>query len=227
MPELIRSKSKVKELGITPEDVINYISAGDTPDREFFYGLAADGLEKIKNEDVLWGYMSMPAKLTGETLIIGDTGFNVGRDVSLMLRTVNEIALFACTVSPELDKNLNAADFGSDHIEAYLNDIIGTVILGKVTDKVHEKVKAAFSGKKITNTISPGNCGWPVEDQKILWKLLPERFLGIRLNDSGMMEPVKSLSGIIGIGENVKYMQTECRYCRSRNCPYRKEPSVY
>ena len=53
MPELIRSKSKVKELGITPEDVINYISAGDTPDREFFYGLAADGLEKIKNEDVL------------------------------------------------------------------------------------------------------------------------------------------------------------------------------
>ncbi|NPA37252.1 MAG: methionine synthase, partial [Chlorobi bacterium] len=97
-----------------------------------------------------------------------------------------------------------------------------TLAVSKAAEYIRDKVSGLGNGK-VTNTISPGNCGWPVEEQEKLLGLLPESFLGITLNSSGMMYPVKSLSGIIGTGEKVKFKQTECRYCRSRNCPYRKE----
>jgi hypothetical protein len=36
------------------------------------------------------------------------------------------------------------------------------------------------------------------------------------------MDPVKSISGIIGIGSNVRYNQYTCRMCEIDDCLYRK-----
>jgi hypothetical protein len=36
------------------------------------------------------------------------------------------------------------------------------------------------------------------------------------------MDPVKSTSGIIGIGENVEYNPYTCSYCGQKDCSYRK-----
>jgi cobalamin-dependent methionine synthase I len=149
--------------------------------------------------------------------------FDIGSDVSLMLKSVEKIAVFACTVSSELNEVLENEKNSADLLQSYLLDIIGTVIAGKIADVLHQNITQKFSNVNVTNTISPGNCGWPVEDQKKLFSLLPPGFLNISLNPSGMMYPVKSLTGMIGIGTKVKFKQTECRYCRSRNCPYRKE----
>ena len=63
---------------------------------------------------------------------------------------------------------------------------------------------AAISGNKITNRYSPGYCGWQVAEQHKLFQLIPDNYCGIRLTESALMDPEKSVSGIIGIGENVK-----------------------
>ncbi len=218
----------IHELGVTPQEVTDYISKDDTPEKEFFTQQVAAELEEMKDEKVIYGYSVYSASINDFKLNVNDTQFNIGHDVSLMLRSADKVVLFACTLSEGLDSIITKYKSNNQYLEAYLMDIIGTVIIGKTAEKVLEEIKSdkSFEGNKITNTISPGNCGWPVEEQKKLFSLLPDSFLNITLNESGMMHPVKSLTGVIGIGERVIYKQTECRYCKSRNCPYRKEEYV-
>ena len=45
-----------------------------------------------------------------------------------------------------------------------------------------------------------------------------EKDLQVRLNESALMWPVKSVSGIIGLGENVSYHDYACRLCQLTHC---------
>jgi hypothetical protein len=74
---------------------------------------------------------------------------------------------------------------------------------------------------KITNRYSPGYCGWRVAEQQRLFKMFPVDFCNIRLTESMMMDPVKSVSGIIGVGKEVKYNSYTCNLCNSFNCLYK------
>jgi hypothetical protein len=73
----------------------------------------------------------------------------------------------------------------------------------------------------MTNRFSPGYCGWNVKDQFTLFSFFPEKFCGIELTDSALMVPVKSVSGIIGLGENVQKKAYPCDVCTMQNC-YRR-----
>jgi len=73
----------------------------------------------------------------------------------------------------------------------------------------------------ITNRYSPGYCGWNITGQKILFSLLPEYFCGIELTDTCLMLPIKSVSGIIGIGRDVKFNAYTRNLCDMQYCLYR------
>jgi hypothetical protein len=75
---------------------------------------------------------------------------------------------------------------------------------------------------KITNRYSPGYCDWNVGEQHKLFSFFPDNYCGIRLTPSALMDPVKSVSGIIGIGENVKRNDYTCRVCDMKDCIYRR-----
>jgi hypothetical protein len=73
----------------------------------------------------------------------------------------------------------------------------------------------------ITNRYSPGYCGWKVAEQQKLFKMFPADFCNISLTESMMMDPVKSISGIIGVGKDVIYNPYTCNLCNSSNCLYK------
>jgi hypothetical protein len=50
---------------------------------------------------------------------------------------------------------------------------------------------------------------------------MPENYCGIKLTPSALMDPVKSISGIIGIGKDVKNNPYICRLCNQNDCVYR------
>jgi hypothetical protein len=52
---------------------------------------------------------------------------------------------------------------------------------------------------------------------------MPDNYCGIKLNDSALMTPEKSVSGFIGIGENVKLLPYTCDFCDLKDCIYRKK----
>jgi len=111
-----------------------------------------------------------------------------------------------------------------DLLTGYIYDVIGSEVVETATDLMQNNLKETMSaeGIKITNRYSPGYCGWDVAEQHKLFLLLTDNYCGIKLNDSALMNPEKSVSGFIGIGENVRYNPYTCRLCDMKDCIYRK-----
>jgi hypothetical protein len=109
-------------------------------------------------------------------------------------------------------------------LKGYIYDVIGSEIVEATADLMQADLERNMltKGKKITNRYSPGYCGWNVAEQHNIFKLLPENFCDIKLTPSALMDPVKSVSGIIGIGENVKSNPYSCRMCDMEDCLYRR-----
>ena len=82
----------------------------------------------------------------------------------------------------------------------------------------------AKEGLNITNRYSPGYCGWDVSEQQKLFFLLPENCCGIRLTDSSLMLPIKSVSGVIGVGKTVRKTAYKCAVCDKEDCYLRRRP---
>jgi hypothetical protein len=158
-----------------------------------------------------------------KSLYVNDIQFNIQNIVFSQLKKTEFIAVFVCTAGGEIGIRSRQEMMGGDPLKGYILDIIGSLIVEGAGGLMHEElvVSAGRSGYKITNSYSPGYCGWSVAEQHRLFSLLPENFCGIRLTESALMEPVKSASGIIGIGEHVKYNKNTCSYCDRKDCAYR------
>jgi hypothetical protein len=115
-----------------------------------------------------------------------------------------------------------------DLLTGYIYDVAGSVIVDAAADFMQNELELSvnLSGKKITNRYSPGYCGWYVAEQHKLFQLVPDNYCGIRLTESALMDPVKSISGIIGIGANVKMNPYTCGLCEMKNCVYRKKKEI-
>jgi hypothetical protein len=111
-----------------------------------------------------------------------------------------------------------------DFLKGYIYDIIGSEIVEAAADLMQSDMEKNLikSDLKITNRYSPGYCGWNVAEQHKLFHLIPENYCGIRLTDSALMDPVKSISGFIGIGKEVKNNPYTCRMCSHDDCVYRR-----
>lgn len=216
----------VEELAISVEDVSRYMSSNGSDVPDYFVDATRIELDKIRDQKVKFGYEIYQAELLPKIIKLENTKFNVGDEISEALEYTEFIAVFACTVSEELEQSLTKYSYQDEMTEAYIVDIVGTLIVEKSTGILSDYLKNESKeySLRITNTQSPGNCGWDVEEQNKLFGLLPENYLGIKLNESGMMYPVKSISGIVGIGKKVKFKHSECNLCTSANCMYRKEP---
>jgi cobalamin-dependent methionine synthase I len=111
-----------------------------------------------------------------------------------------------------------------DLLKGYIYDVVGSEIVEAAADLMQADLERNMLkiGKKITNRYSPGYCGWDVAEQHNLFELLPENFCNVKLTSSALMDPVKSVSGIIGIGENVNFNPYICRMCKMKDCVYRR-----
>ncbi|MDR2914435.1 MAG: hypothetical protein LBV74_06355, partial [Tannerella sp.] len=74
----------------------------------------------------------------------------------------------------------------------------------------------------ITNRYSPGYCNWSLQEQQKLFHLLGDKPVNVTLSSSCLMQPIKSVSGIIGVGRNVKEKAYGCTVCNNKDCIYRK-----
>lgn len=155
--------------------------------------------------------------------IAEDVIFNAGKDAVHFLKNSEKLAFFICTAGDPISNRSKELMNSDRQLEAYINDIIGSVLVDEAMDIIHKRLAAQLQkkGLKTTNRYSPGNCDWNVDEQKKLFDLFPEIFCGVRLSDSSLMSPIKSISGVIGIGKNTIYHKNVCNICKNINCIYR------
>jgi hypothetical protein len=155
-----------------------------------------------------------------KTIIINDVTFNIGKIIFGQIKKSESAALFICTAGEKLGLRSRRAMKDGNLLEGYIYDVIGSEAVEAATDLMQTDMEDEF---KITNRFSPGYCGWNVVEQHKLFSLLPDNYCGIKLTDSALMDPVKSVSGIIGIGKNVKRLPYTCSLCDMKDCLYRRK----
>lgn len=161
---------------------------------------------------------------------VNGVSFEIGKTLAKELRGASQVALFICTAGPEISQLSRDLMLGDDPILGYVYDILGSVTVEMAMDKIHRQIQqqSEEKGLKVTNRYSPGYCNWGVTEQHKLFSLFPKNFCGISLTDSALMHPIKSVSGIFGIGKDVKYREYTCDLCGMKECFYRhhgrKEP---
>ena len=154
------------------------------------------------------------------TLCVENVTFSVGRIIGNQIKKADSIAVFACTIGSGISDLSKRFMENGNVIQGYILDTIGSVAVEKAMDVIQQKLAEAESrkGRKITNRFSPGYCEWDIGAQQELFSFLPGNFCGIELTESALMLPIKSVSGIIGIGKEVDCLDYPCRICESRNC---------
>jgi hypothetical protein len=114
----------------------------------------------------------------------------------------------------------------------------GKVLQGTIADAIASEAASAAEvclrgevrawaharGLDITPPYSPGYCGMHVRQQVPLFASLPAREINVRLTPSCLMVPVKSISGLIGIGppDKVTPQAYPCAACDHPNCMQRR-----
>jgi hypothetical protein len=158
---------------------------------------------------------------------VGDMTFLVGKTVCKELKGTEKLLFFVCTAGQSLSQKSHDLLKGEDPPKGYFYDQVGTFIVEAAGDKMQSLVKEEFliKGESITNRYSPGYCHWSVADQHLLFSLFPSDPCGVTLTESALMNPIKSISGLIGIGRQVQYREYPCALCRSLNCIYRRVQS--
>lgn len=158
-----------------------------------------------------------------KSVTINNVRFQVKKIVFGQLKKSDSVALFLCTAGAEIGRRSKEAMHERDLLKGYIYDVVGSEIVEAASDLMQADLERNMlvTGKKITNRYSPGYCGWDVVEQHNLFALLPENFCNVKLTASALMDPVKSVSGIIGIGENVKSNPYTCNMCDLNDCVYR------
>ena len=156
---------------------------------------------------------------------VGGIEFNPRRIVYSQIKKADSIAVFLCTAGEEIGIRSRKAMKEGDLLTGYVYDVIGSEITEAAGDLMQERLglSVALQGKKTTNRYSPGYCGWDVAEQHKLFSLVPENYCGIRLTPSALMDPIKSISGFIGVGNGVKNSSYLCKTCNMRDCIYRRK----
>ena len=195
-------------------DIVDYLVAEILSEPDLFAGIKAeykiyDDIEFIDRD---------------KSLTINNINFEINKILFGELRKADSLAFFLCTAGAEIGARSRKSMAEGDPLKGYIYDMLGSLAVDAAADLMQAELekKIVFSGKKITNRYSPGYCGWHVSEQHKLFRLLPDNFCGIRLTDSALMNPIKSISGIIGIGKSVRYNQHTCSLCDMKECAYRE-----
>ncbi|MFN8239954.1 MAG: vitamin B12 dependent-methionine synthase activation domain-containing protein [Bacteroidales bacterium] len=157
-------------------------------------------------------------------MLAGGMNFGIGKIILGQIRKAESIAVFTCTAGSAIGNLSRELIAGKDFLKGYILDIAGSEIVEAAADRMQALLSedVGRDGNRTTNRFSPGYCGWHVSEQHKLFRLFPSNFCGITLNESALMDPIKSISGIIGVGPTVKMKPYTCSFCDAENCIYRK-----
>ena len=120
-----------------------------------------------------------------------------------------------------------------DHLPISQDDLLAHYWLGTIKQMALaaalEYVRSLLCGKFGINKLSSMNPGsgerelWPIEEQQPLFSLFGdvETLIGVKLTESCLMIPNKSLSGLFFPTETTF---ESCRLCSRKNCEHRKVP---
>lgn len=206
-------------LNLSKQYVLEEMGYGSvTPDRtvteildEFFLLLEKEVITEYVF-DVYDGQMG------NDAIVFGNISLNTGHTITTLLKNSVRYIIFAATAGHNFDKKMQEVKTEGDMLRTYILDAIGTCIVEKTGDIMEMHLEKEINGIGHTNRFSPGYCGWPLTEQRKIFHLMGGNPCGITLSEVCLMHPIKSISGIMGIGQDVNQKLYGCNFCELETC---------
>lgn len=146
--------------------------------------------------------------------------------LSRMLKGCDDIICYIATLGVSVEEEIKRLMDKKNMSEAYILDAMASAAADNMVETFHRHKKAKYNsqGKQVTLCFSPGYCDWPVTEQKKLFSLIESQEVEVELNDSCLMTPRKSISGVFGIHSNGETPYNPCWDCNRTDCPARRAP---
>jgi len=223
-------------VNFTPEDIVlnrlDILRSQGIPEEAEL----TENFERIYGEAIeLFQELAEPAGIIAGISIVdfkevfAGEGLNeIENPVEDIYRKSGYLALFAVTLGSVLSSKVTELFVNGDYAFGYMLDSVSSYAADKLTDlaaanlqlELNMKEPAASSWRVLS--YSPGYCGWNISGQKKLFEALRPEEVGITLNDSYLMSPVKSVSGVLiaGPGEIHEFTDSYpfCDTCRTKSC---------
>lgn len=109
------------------------------------------------------------------------------------------LALFAVTLGSEISDRINAFFDAGALAEGYVLDQVASFAADEMASIAGARFQATLDPVENAAVLpySPGYCGWHVSGQRPLFACLGPDEIGISINDSCLMHPIKSVSGVL------------------------------
>lgn len=142
------------------------------------------------------------------------------RVLRVNLDKIKRVFPYIMTIGKELENK--ATSFG-DILKRYYLETIGNVALDSIGKYLEDHLRKKYRLGKISE-MNPGSLeNWPITQQKQLFSIFGnvEDLIGVKLTDSFLMIPRKSVSGIYFPTEVMFY---SCQLCPRKKCEERQAP---
>lgn len=135
------------------------------------------------------------------SVVLEGTSFDLlGKSTAHRLWNVKKVTLFVVTIGSNLEKKIKEYSKNGNIANAAILDAVGSAAVESCVDHVNEMIDnhAKESGFKTTKRFSPGYGDWELKEQKGLFHLLNASQIAVSLTGAHLMQPEKSVSGVIG-----------------------------
>lgn len=212
------------DLNIFPGDAEEFMGFEPDESPEPFSTILAEALDAVPGLcNIKAGFTIIGSPVfdnVSKVITIGGITFNPGKIVFNQLKESSALALFVASVGSGISDRISELTAMGDSLQSYVYDVLGSVVAQKTVDKMADLLELEVNkqGLGISDPYSPGYCDWSVAEQQNLFSFYPEGFCGVTLSDSSLMSPIKSISGIIGIGKDFQRKGYQCIMCNDVNC---------
>jgi hypothetical protein len=159
----------------------------------------------------------------------GIYAYTAGRELARakIFGHLERMAVCVCTIGPALEAEVTRLAADGELLRAVVLDSIGSVAAEAVASYMDTRIgeECAREGLKVSCRASPGYGDWDVRGQEGVFALLPAERVGVRLSETFMMTPRKSISFAMHVAEKPERLRSEnsCGNCGRTDCLYRLE----
>jgi hypothetical protein len=151
-----------------------------------------------------------------------------GSLVQKSMAGADQLYVAVCTIGELLEERVDQL-MNEDPVRAIALDGAGITALRKVSLTVEDLIsrETCELGLSLGMRAQPGQEGWPIEQQRVVFTMLPIEEIGVHLTESCLMIPRKSVSFAIPRGKNLSDAKAPCDFCSKRGrCEWRKEKQI-
>ncbi|MDD3521320.1 MAG: hypothetical protein PHU65_08845 [Actinomycetota bacterium] len=186
--------------------------------------LAEKKPECIKNLEPKTIYSNFEIEKTeGDRVYFTSGNIFAGPNISKILKGSKTATIFMNTLGSKIDEIIKNVNNAGDFLATIVMDAVTTELLsllGSYTAAIIKKEGIKEKGWGSTCNYSPGQYKWTIEEQKEIFSMIDGSKIGVKLNESCLMVPFKSSSGVYGFGpiDKIDKTRVACDICPRKDC---------